>query len=104
VIDAKAAREAILRFRRIRSLQIFAALYGSIHNHFNSERTLVIMQTFNDRRTAALRAVRAFLSVLDDLTIADITVNRGTLRRLLQIADDGTRDEAVQRSGAQYSR
>ena len=45
---------ATLRFRRMRSLQTFAALHGSIHNHFNSERTLVNRQTFKDRRTADL--------------------------------------------------
>jgi putative transposase len=44
----------MLRFRRMRSLQTFAALHGSIHNHFNSERTLVNRQIFKDRRTAAL--------------------------------------------------
>jgi putative transposase len=38
----------------MRSLQKFAALHGSIHNHFNLERTLVTRQTFKDRRTAAL--------------------------------------------------
>ena len=45
---------AMLRFRRMRGLQKFAALHGSIHNHFNSERTLVNRQTSKDRRTAAL--------------------------------------------------
>ena len=45
---------AMLRFRQMRSLQKFAALHRSIHNHFNSERTLVNRQTFKDRRTAAL--------------------------------------------------
>jgi len=45
---------AVLRFRRMRSLQKFAALRGSIHIHVNSERTLVNRQTFKDRRTAAL--------------------------------------------------
>jgi len=45
---------AMLRFRRMRSLQNFAALHGSIDNHFNSERTLVNRQTLKDRRTAAL--------------------------------------------------
>jgi putative transposase len=44
----------MLRFRRMRSLQKFAAPHGSIHHHFNSERTLVNRQTFKDRRTAAL--------------------------------------------------
>jgi putative transposase len=45
---------ATLRFRRMRSLPKFAALHGSIHNHFNQERTLVSRQSFKDRRTAAL--------------------------------------------------
>ena len=45
---------AMLRFRRMRSLQKFAALHGSIHNHFNQERHLTSRQTFKDRRAAAL--------------------------------------------------
>ena len=49
---------AMLRFRRMRSLQKFAALHGSIHNHFNQERTLISRQNFKDRRTAALTAWR----------------------------------------------
>jgi putative transposase len=32
---------AMLRFRRMRSLQTFATLHGSIHIHVNAERTLV---------------------------------------------------------------
>jgi putative transposase len=49
---------AMLRFRRMRSLQQFAALHGSIHNHFNQERALISRQNFKDRRTAALTAWR----------------------------------------------
>jgi putative transposase len=45
---------AMLRFRRMQSLQKFAALHGSIHNHFNQERTLISRQIFKDRRNAAL--------------------------------------------------
>lgn len=45
---------AMLRFRRMRSLQKFAAVHGSIHNHFNQERPLISQQNFKDRRTAAL--------------------------------------------------
>jgi len=45
---------AMLRFRRMRSLQTFAALHGSILNHFYLESTLGNGQTFKDRRTAAL--------------------------------------------------
>jgi putative transposase len=44
----------MLRFRRMRSLQTFAALRCPIHDHFNSERTLIKRQTFKDRRTGAL--------------------------------------------------
>lgn len=36
----------MLRFRRMRSLQKFAVLHGSIHNHFNQERTLTSRQRF----------------------------------------------------------
>jgi putative transposase len=49
---------AMLRFRRMRSLQKFAAVHSSIHNHFNQERTLISRQIFKDRRTAALTAWR----------------------------------------------
>jgi putative transposase len=45
---------AMLRFRRMRSLQKFAAVHGSIHNHFNQERTLIGRQNFKERRAAAL--------------------------------------------------
>ncbi len=45
---------AMLRFRRMRSLQKFAAVHGSIHNHFNQERTLTSRVIFKERRTAAL--------------------------------------------------
>ena len=49
---------AMLRFRRMRSLQKFAALHGSIHNHFNQERTLTSRAIFKDRRAAALAECR----------------------------------------------
>ena len=45
---------AMLRFRRMKSLQKFASVHASFHNHFNSERHLVDRQTFKDRRSAAL--------------------------------------------------
>jgi putative transposase len=49
---------AMMRFRRMRSLQKFAALHGSVHNHFNQERTLISRPIFKERRTAALTAWR----------------------------------------------
>ncbi|MBY0612026.1 MAG: IS6 family transposase [Beijerinckiaceae bacterium] len=45
---------AMLRFRRMRSLQKFAAMHGSIHNHFNGDRHLTSRQIFKQNRTAAL--------------------------------------------------
>ena len=45
---------AMLRFRRMKSLQKFASVHASFHNHFNSERHLVDRQTYKARRSAAL--------------------------------------------------
>jgi putative transposase len=45
---------AMLRFRRMRSLQKFAAVHSSIHNHFNQERGLNSRDSFKANRTAAL--------------------------------------------------
>ena len=36
---------AMLRFRRMRSLQKFASVHASLHNHFSQERHLVDRQT-----------------------------------------------------------
>ncbi|NDR57938.1 IS6 family transposase [Pseudoruegeria sp. M32A2M] len=45
---------AMQRFRRMRSLQMFAALHASVSNHFNSERSLSSRANFKKNRTAAL--------------------------------------------------
>ncbi len=45
---------SMLRFRRTKSLQKFASVHASIHNHFNAERHLVDRQTYKQRRSAAL--------------------------------------------------
>ena len=45
---------AMQRFRQMRSLQKFAAIHGSVHNHFNQERHLYSRQNFKQNRTAAL--------------------------------------------------
>ena len=47
---------AMQRFRQIKSLQKFASVHASFHNHFNSERHLVDRQTYKLRRSAALAA------------------------------------------------
>ena len=45
---------AMLRFRQMRSLQKFAAVHSSVHNHFNQERHLYSRLNFKAIRTAAL--------------------------------------------------
>ena len=45
---------AMLRFRQMKSLQKFASVHASLHNHFNSERHLVDRQTYKARRSAAM--------------------------------------------------
>ena len=45
---------AMQRFRRMRSLQKFAAIHASIHNHFNQERHLSSRSRFKLNRSAAL--------------------------------------------------
>ena len=45
---------AMLRFRRMKTLQKFASVHASLHNHFNAERHLVDRQTYRTRRSAAL--------------------------------------------------
>ena len=43
-----------VRFRRMRSLQKFAAIYASIYNLFNSERCLSSRHIFKCNRAVAL--------------------------------------------------
>ena len=45
---------AMLRFRRMQSLQKFASIHASFHNHFNSQRSLSKRSTFKLKRDAAL--------------------------------------------------
>ena len=45
---------AMLRFRRMKTLQKFASVHANFHNHFNQERHLVTRQEYKTRRSAAL--------------------------------------------------
>ncbi|MCL5779325.1 IS6 family transposase [Limibaculum sp. FT325] len=53
---------AMLRFRRMRSLQTFAAVHSSVHNLFNSERHLHSRNNFKLSRPAALKEWRQLCS------------------------------------------
>jgi putative transposase len=47
---------AMLRFRQMKSLQKFASVHASLHNHFATERHLIDRQTYKQTRSAALAA------------------------------------------------
>lgn len=78
-----------------------------------TEAPLELVECFNpDTNTCPLqghchlsrgiqRALRAFLSVLDDLTIADISLNRATLLGLLEANGEESKARPLQDSGAQ---
>ena len=44
----------MLRFRQMKSLQKFASVHASVHNHFNQERHLTDRETYKANRSAAL--------------------------------------------------
>ena len=52
---------AILRFRRMKTLQKFASVHGSVHNYFQQERQLVSREIYNERRSATLAEWRAVM-------------------------------------------
>ena len=50
---------AMNRFRRMKTLQKFASVHASVHNHFSQERHLVSRKIYKERRAAALAAWQA---------------------------------------------
>ena len=53
---------AMLRFRRMRTLQKFASVHTSVHNHFPTERHLQNRDTYKQTRAAALAEWRGLLT------------------------------------------
>jgi putative transposase len=53
---------AMLRFRRMRSLQKFASVHASVTNHFNSQRSLSSRALYKVNRAAALAEWRGLCS------------------------------------------
>jgi len=53
---------AMLRFRRMHSLQKFAAIHASFYNLFNSQRSLSKRSTFKLNREAALTEWRSLVT------------------------------------------
>ena len=52
---------AMLRFRRMKTLQKFASVHGTFHNHFNQERHLTDRETYKANRSAALAEWRSVI-------------------------------------------
>ena len=52
---------AMERFRRMKTLQKFAAVHGTVHNHFNQERHLISRDLYRERRSAALAEWRVVM-------------------------------------------
>ncbi len=52
---------AMGRFRRMKTLQKFSSVHGSVHNHFSQERHLVSREIYKERRSAALAEWRAVM-------------------------------------------
>jgi putative transposase len=55
-------QRAMLRFRRMRTLQKFVSVHASVHNHFNQERALYNRQNFKTNRAAALAESRGLFA------------------------------------------
>ena len=53
---------AMLRFRRMRTLQKFASVHASVHNHFNLERSLTSREHHKANRVAVLAEWRCLLA------------------------------------------
>ena len=53
---------AMLRFRRMRSLQKFASMHSSVHNHFNHQRNIESKTRFKYLRNAALLEWRELIA------------------------------------------
>lgn len=53
---------AMTRFRRMKTLQKFASVHASLHNHFNAKRHLVDRPTYTALRSAALAEWQSLMS------------------------------------------
>ncbi len=53
---------AMLRFRRMKTLQKFTSVHASIHNHFNQDRHLISRSDYKARRSAALAEWKSLMA------------------------------------------
>ena len=55
----------MLRFLQMKTLQKFASVHASVHNHFSLERHLTDRQTYRERRSAELLQIQRISAKLD---------------------------------------
>ena len=53
---------AMIRFRRMKTLQKFASVHAQVHNHFSQERHLVSREIYQERRSAARAEWRSVMA------------------------------------------
>ncbi|MEK7343725.1 MAG: IS6 family transposase [Pseudomonadota bacterium] len=61
-LPVRRRERAMLRFRRMRSLQKFVSVQANVHNHFCLERHLVSREVYKERRSAAVAEWRSLAS------------------------------------------
>ena len=92
---------AMLRFRRMRSLQKFASVHASVLNHFNQEHHLCSRQNFKQKPRRALAEWRLRCSRSDCLFVGELTRVRIRLtipHRSIEVAEAGMDQFAIRRS------
>ena len=65
ILPFRRRERAMLRFRRMHSLQKFASIHASFHNLFNSQRSLSKRSTFKLKRDAALTRVALLTDLIE---------------------------------------
>jgi putative transposase len=53
---------AMLRFRRMKTLQKFSSVHAQVHNHFNQKRHIVDRQSYKERRAEAFSEWRSVMA------------------------------------------
>ena len=53
---------AMIRFRRMKTLQKFASVHAQVHNHFNQQRHPISRKIYKERRSAALVEWRSVMA------------------------------------------
>ena len=61
-LPSRRRERAMIRFRRMKTLQKFSSVHAQVHNHFSQERHLVSREVYRERRSAARAEWRAVMT------------------------------------------